>query len=375
MITLLEKEIAQEIALTYERCKTQSLNPVKINFRCPHCGDSTRRASMTRGWFYEHDNALRYGCFNCNYNLPIGSYLKNHFPEHFRRWLRDRRGGSEVKIESNREKELFSIKKEIVETLPFCENLDDLVDEHPAKKYMLDRMIPSDKLKLFWFTMDWKKIANHVFKGTYDDDSEREPRIVIPIYNKDNKIESIQGRALRKSENIRYITIKAFEDASKIFGVERVDNSSDPVFVFEGPIDSVFIKNGIAMSGGQVDIDVVPFRDRRVWVLDNENRSPDTMTRYQKLIDQGERVVLWDKAPWTMKDINDMVQKENANPVDIYDYLCNNIVSGLRATNRFTRWKKNERKSNSYRSSKSTGCSTPNLRDRLERRAGFARGN
>ena len=366
MITTLEKNIAQEIAMTYERCKIHSLTPVKINFRCPHCGDSMKRKSMTRGWFYEHDNVLRYGCFNCNYNLPIGSYLKEHFPEYFRKWLRDRR--TDVKEVDNREKDLFSIKKIYVDSLPYCENLSDLVDEHPAKKYMLQRMIPRDKLNLFWFTMDWKKVANHVFKDTYDDVSEREPRLVIPIYNKEGKIESIQGRALRKNESIRYITIKAFEDANKISGFERVDQRQDPVFVFEGPIDSVFIPNGIAMAGGQVDINVVPFRERRVWVLDNENRSPDTMTRYHKLIDAGESVVLWDKAPWTMKDINDMVQKENANPVDIYEYLCNNIVSGLRANNRFSRWKKNERKSNSYGTSQSTKPESASLRDRLERR-------
>lgn len=374
MITLLEKEIAQEIAMGYERFKIISLNPVKINFRCPHCGDSARRASMTRGWFYEHDNILRYGCFNCNYNLPIGSYLKEHFPEHFRNWLRDRRGsGNTERVESEqREKNLFSIKKPVIESLPECENLADLSDEHPAKKYMLNRMIPRDKLSLFWFTMNWKKVANSIVSDTYEDDSEAEPRIVIPIRNREGKIESVQGRALRKSDNIRYLTIKVDEHSSKIFGVERVSNDDKPVFVFEGPIDSVFIHNGIAMAGGQVDPNVVPFRDRRVWVLDNENRSPDTMTRYQKLIDLGESVVMWDKAPWLMKDINDMVQKENANPLDIYDYLCNNIVSGLRATNRFSRWKKNERKSNSNRESKSTEHGTANLRDQLKRRSGFA---
>lgn len=367
MITVYEKNIAQTIGLTYERCKIHSLNPVKINFRCPHCGDSMKNASMTRGWFYEYENVLRYGCFNCNYNVPIGTYLKEHFPEYFRGWLRDRRG-DEPRKEESREKELFSIKAPKVEGLPHCEKLSDLPDEHPAKKYMLNRMIPRDKLSLFYFTMEWKKVANHVFKGTYEDDSEKEPRLVIPIYTREGNMEAIQGRALRKSEKIRYITIKSHEHSNKIFGCERVDNSSKPVFVFEGPIDSVFVPNGIAMAGGQVDMNVVPFRDRRVWVLDNENRSPDTMKRYEKLIESGENVVLWDQAPWTSKDVNDMIQKENASPVAIYDYLCNNIVSGLRANNRFSRWKKNDRKSNSNSSSKRNEPESASLRDLLKRR-------
>lgn len=368
MITIYEKNIAQTIGLTYERCKIMSMNPVKINFRCPHCGDSMKNASMARGWFYEYEGGLRYGCFNCNYNVPIGTYLKEHFPEYFRGWLRDRRG-NEPRREESKEKELFSIKAPVVEKLPFCDKISELPDEHPAKKYMLNRMIPRDQLDRFYFTMEWKKVANHVFKGTYEDDSEKEPRLVIPILTREGKMEAIQGRALRKNENIRYITIKTHEHANKIFGCEKVDNSSKPVFVFEGPIDSVFIPNGIAMAGGQVDMNVVPFRDRRVWVLDNENRSPDTMKRYEKLIESGESVVLWDQAPWASKDVNDMVQKENADPVAIYDYLCNNIVSGLRATNRFSRWKKNDRKSNSNRSSTNSRNATADLRNRLQRRA------
>lgn len=364
MITVYEKNIAQSIGMTYERCKVHSLNPVKINFRCPHCGDSARNKSLTRGWFYEFDNQLRYGCFNCNYNLPIGIYLKDNFPEYYREWLRNRRG--ETKEDDLREKELFSIKAPEIKKLPYCERLDLLSDEHPAKKYMLNRMIPSDKMHLFYFTMEWKKVANHIVK-TYDDDSEKEPRIVIPIFNKENKMEAIQGRALRKNE-IRYITIKSHEHANKIFGCERVDNSSDPVFVFEGPIDSVFIKNGIAMAGGQVDINVVPFRDRRVWVLDNENRNPDTMHRYEKLIEQGESVVLWDKSRWESKDINDMIVKENANIAEINEYLKGNIVSGLRALNRFKRWKKNDRKNSNDRRSQKHEYGTSSLRDRLKRR-------
>lgn len=365
MITIYEKNIAQTIGMTYERCKIMSLNPVKINFRCPHCGDSAKRASMTRGWFYEYDNDLRYGCFNCNLNLKIGSYLKKFFPEYYREWLRDRRG--ETPERNHIEKDLFSIKTSYIEELPDCERLDKISDEHPAKKYMLNRLIPHDKMHLFYFTMNWKTVANSIAKDTYPDE-EPEPRIVIPIYNRDGKMESVQGRALRKSDAIRYITIKSHENASKIFGVERVDNTDKPVFIFEGPIDSIFIPNGIAMSGGQVDPNVVPFRGRRAWVLDNENRSPDTMKRYEKLIEQGENVVLWDQAPWISKDINDMILKEKVNPITIYEYLCNNIVSGLRANNRFIRWKKNDR-SNQNRRSKRTESGTTSLRDRLERRS------
>lgn len=365
MITVYEKNVAQDLGLTFERCKIHSLTPVKINFRCPLCGDSMKSKYLARAWFYEYEGKLRYGCFNCNENMLIGEFLKRYHPERYREWLRDKRGATEEV--DRREKDLFSIKTPVVDELPFCERLDKLSDEHPAKRYMINRKIPSDKMYLFYFTMDWKKVANHVCPDTYKDD-EREPRIIIPIYNKDGKIESIQGRALRECDGIRYLTVKTHEHANKVYGIERVEDDKKPVFYFEGPIDSVFIHNGCAIAGGQMDVNLAPFKERRVWVLDNENRQPDTMARYQRLIDAGEDVVLWDKAPWMSKDINDMVQKENANPVDIYNYLCDNIVSGLRAENRFSRWKKNDRKNQTDRKSKSIELNPANLRDRLERR-------
>jgi len=83
-------------------------------------------------------------------------------------------------------------------------------------------------------------------------------------------------------------------------------------------------------------------KDRRVFILDNEPRHPDTKKRIQKFIDNNERVVLWDKMPIkykSCKDINAMVmagwpQKE------INEYLENNIISGLNAQLRFNYWSK-----------------------------------
>ncbi|QHJ78880.1 MAG: hypothetical protein [Caudoviricetes sp.] len=366
MITIFEKNLAQELGLSYERCKIKSITPVEINFRCPLCGDSARNKSMTRGWFYEYENKLRFGCFNCNENYSFSDYIKRYHPEKFRIWLRERRG--QVDLDEGKQKEMFSVKPIVVDTLPFCDRLDLLPDAHPAKKYMIDRKILSDKMSVFYFTMQWKDVANHVSPGTYENTEELEPRIVIPIRNKEGKIESIQGRALRKSEAIRYLTIKTHEHANKVFGIDRVQDDGKPVFYFEGPIDSTFIHNGVSITGGQMDVNIAPFKDRRVWVLDNENRSPDTMSRYEKLINAGEEVVLWDKAPWHSKDVNDMIQKENASPEAVYDYLINNIVTGLNANIRFTRWKKNDRKNQTNSKSKRPETDTPNLRDRLQRR-------
>ena len=74
--------------------------------------------------------------------------------------------------------------------------------------------------------------------------------------------------------------------------------------------------------------------------MDNEPRHPDTIARMKRLVDAGERVMFWDRAPWRSKDVNDMVMKENATPQEILEYMKQNISSGLHAKMRLSRYSK-----------------------------------
>jgi hypothetical protein len=121
--------------------------------------------------------------------------------------------------------------------------------------------------------------------------------------------------------------------------MERVDGSKT-VWIHEGPIDSVFIPNSLAIVGGSMTLHDTPFPETRVWVLDNEPRSKDTLKRIQNLIDAGEKVVLWDRIRYRSKDINDMIKKEGATAAEIEQYLKDNVVSGLMASHRFSNWSK-----------------------------------
>lgn len=337
------RQIARDIAFTLPLSKVTSHNPLKINFRCHVCGDSTTDKYKARGWFYEAKGNLRYGCFNCNYNKPFTAYLKEYHPERFREYLFERRKEEGTHREQPKETDLAQfnkvipvIKKSIIEE--FATRCDQLPEGHPALIYMTSRQIPKERLKLFWFTMNWKGLTNKVVPETYKAE-EVEPRIVIPIFDDNGEISAMQGRALRKTEKLRYITIKASEDSNKVFGLERVKEDND-IFYLEGPIDSVFIDNALAIVGGNMSLDEAPFKSKRVWVLDNEPRSRDTCKRIKKLIDEGEKIVLWDECPWQSKDVNDMILKDGANIHEINEYLKENIVSGIKAKMRFGKWKR-----------------------------------
>ena len=89
-----------------------------------------------------------------------------------------------------------------------------------------------------------------------------------------------------------------------------------------------------------MDLNTVPFKGNRAWIMDNEPRHEDTIKRMKRLVEAGERVVFWDNAPWASKDINDMIKDEGATPEEILKYLNMNIASGLMAKMRLSRYAK-----------------------------------
>ena len=158
------------------------------------------------------------------------------------------------------------------------------------------------------------------------------PRIIIPLIGEDGTWFGIQGRSLAPTSTLRYITVM-FEDRLKLFGQNNI-NPEETVYVTEGPFDSTFITNSVAMCGSDVDHRSLPYRSR-VWVFDNEPRNRQIVERMQRTVDQGDPIVIW---PNTIKqkDINDMVLKG----LDPSAIIKGNTYQGLQAKLKLTDWKK-----------------------------------
>lgn len=363
-MNLLDLEYARQIAPSLEQSKEVSTNPYKLNFRCPVCGDSHTRKHLTRGWIYEGTTGqtrgvLLFNCFNCNNDgrgaVPFGIFLKEHFPIEYKRYLYDTFSTERKQSRSEREPEMFKGNTTMFHKEPVAKSVDvlkdnelycsiaDLPDNHPVKKYVRNRRIPEEKHHLLGFTLCWKEFANTLKPESFTERSlyYDHPRLVIPIYTKDGLV-AFQGRALSKEHTPRYQTIKIDDEFNKLYGLERVDESSLVIYV-EGPIDSLFLDNGLAMAGGSVSPALAPFANNRAWALDNEPRAKDTIGRMVSLIDAGEPIVLWDKLPNKLsvyKDINDMIMKGGASPRFINRYINQNVVKGLMARQRLSKWTK-----------------------------------
>ena len=154
---------------------------------------------------------------------------------------------------------------------------------------------------------------------------------MIPIHYQ-KKLVGFQGRALSPN-SIKYITIMLNDDAPKIYGLDQI-KKDESVYVTEGPFDSTFIRNAIAMCGADADVRRWGINNP-VWIYDNEPRNREIVQRIGKTIESGDSIVIWPNNI-VEKDINDMVMSGH----NIQSLIESNTYSGLEAKLKFNTWKK-----------------------------------
>ena len=74
----------------------------------------------------------------------------------------------------------------------------------------------------------------------------------------------------------------------------------------EGPIDSLFLPNCLAMAGADMSDLSILNKDKTTLIFDNEPRNFQICISMVKSLQDGWKVVVWPKSI-TCKDINDMV--------------------------------------------------------------------
>jgi hypothetical protein len=107
----------------------------------------------------------------------------------------------------------------------------------------------------------------------------------------------------------------------------------------EGPIDSLFLPNAIAVSGASFDTPTIrQLLTNATLVMDNEPRSKEITKLLDKNIKAGYNVCMFpDTIPY--KDINEMVQN-GISEEEILETINTNTHSGIEANLKFSIWKK-----------------------------------
>ena len=294
------------------------------NFRCPICGDSQRNKSKARGYLYQVKNNTNFKCHNCGVNVSFNNFLKQIDSVVYKQYTFE-------KFKEGKTGKNFTVKEPVFhfEAPKFKPKLDlpKASENTDAKEYLVKRNLNPDK---FYYASKFKSWTNSL-KDVFDDTLKDEPRIIIPLFYQ-NTLVGFQGRALGPSK-IKYITVMLDDDAPKIYGLDEVQKNQT-VYITEGPFDSTFISNSIALCGADGDVGKWGIVDC-VWIYDNEPRNAEIHSRISRVIDRGEKVVIWPSFV-KEKDINDMI----LSGLNVQDMIESNTYSGLEAKLKFTTWKK-----------------------------------
>ena len=295
------------------------------NFRCPLCGDSKKHKNKARGYVYPLKSDMNYKCHNCGASSTFSNFLKQLDPTLHKQYVFEKFQTRNTGKGSIIEEPKFDFKKPV-----FNKKLDlPKASEVPvAREYLEKRKLDPSK---FYFARKFRKWVN-TQKQTFDTTHRDESRIIIPMYDTERNLIGFQGRSLGPNF-VKYITVMLNDNAPKIYGLETID-SKETVYVVEGPFDSTFVKNSIALCGSDGDMAHLE-GSSIVYVYDNEPRNQEILGRIERCIDRGERVVIWPRGI-EQKDINDMFLVG----YDIMDTLKSNTYSGLEAKVKFNNWKK-----------------------------------
>jgi hypothetical protein len=316
------------------------------NFRCFVCGDSQKSRTKARGFLLQRSGKYSYYCHNCHVNMSFSRFLETVDPAAHQDYIRERYTEKTASYNTERINEpapdmsRFITPKFIKYTqLANLKKISQLDLDHPARRYVVSRQIPSKYHSKLFFAPKFKAWTNTLKPDKFDLEKKDEPRLIIPFVDRGGNLFGYQGRSFFNKEP-RYITIILDDEKPKVYGLEAVD-LHDRVYVVEGPIDSMFIENSLAMAGSHLDrtaVDVGLKPNNTTIVYDNEPRNKDIVNSIDKVIDLGYDVCIW---PDDMieKDINDMV-KSGRSPKKIQQLIDQHTYNGLSAKMRLTQWKK-----------------------------------
>ena len=303
------------------------------NFRCPYCGDSQKSRTKARGFVFRKKNNLFFKCHNCGVGASLGNLIKTIDSKTYKDYIMERyKKGVETRSSPQPEFKFNAPvfrKKGILEGL---QSIKDLPDDHPARQIVEKRKLPEESLSDLYLCESFFEFTNSIIKGKFPSLGGDHPRLIIPFRGEDGEVFAYQGRAFG-NEQPKYITIKIDADRDKIFGLDKM-NKSKPILVVEGPLDSLFLDNCIAVAGA----DFSNMEGDLTVIYDNEPRNKEINKQIEKTIDQGKSVCLW---PDTMKckDINDMIIAGYSKK-EVQEIITNNTFSGASAKLRFAEWRK-----------------------------------
>jgi len=124
-----------------------------------------------------------------------------------------------------------------------------------------------------------------------------------------------------------------------VFNYSNLSSVCNKIFIFEGPIDSFFVQNGVAIGGiqstskntftplQQSQIDRYPFYDK-IWVLDNQYIDESAKQKTLILLKEGHSCFIWPRELKMLKDFNDICIKGKRDEITSL-FILSNTYKGV----------------------------------------------
>ena len=302
--TLLRKRFHDNL----EKQKIEDDSDRKLNFACPICGDSEKKASKKRGNLYLDTGA--YKCFNdgCMAYMTLGEFVAKMSREH---------GIMLPSFVMDIEYKPTRVKRDDNQLIRFLTSdtgdlvkITDIINRFSLRR--LDQIEGESRALSYIKSRDLNLIEDFG-DCLYTDPSDSR----VYIFNFDKKSGRVLGfsmRSLNPNAERKYI-IKSYTDLATVFiqkGISKqlVEDAnflnnyfnilnidfSKPILMAEGQFDSLLLNNCIATSGVSKAKSILSSLGAKSGVRIIFDRDKAGRTQMMQLIKQGYSIFLWNKA-------------------------------------------------------------------------------
>jgi hypothetical protein len=230
----IDVKYANMISNRLGRYSLKNNKPFLANFRCHYCGDSAKNKGKSRGYLIEKGGAdfLIYFCHNCGKSTAFGRALKDIDPILYQEYTLEklRETGSNREVSTTFQPDIGSFAKrrfEKFDALKALKKISQLPVDHPARKYVEKRKIPSNLHYKLYYATKYMTFVNSIVPDKFSAEALKkdEPRLVIPFIDADGRVFAFQGRSFDPNSKLRYITIVLDESAPRIYGLDTMDRT------------------------------------------------------------------------------------------------------------------------------------------------------
>ena len=324
------------IDVLYENVYKISYNKYTKTYNgcCPICKEGGSWGKKKR-FYYIPNKELAY-CHNCGYSKKAIGFITEvtNKPLHF---IINEIKEFDTEIVVHKKEEV--IKKEIDKSLPEdCINLTDI----SQIEYYKDNLAVKEALKIIKERRLDKGVNKPKTFYISLSDPVHKNRLILPFYNEVGEVIFYQSRGLlRKDLFAKPKYLSKVNAERSLYGVQNIDSSLEQVFIFEGPIDSYFCKNGLATCGiteNSSRMFTSLQKDQmnklnlfeKIYVLDNQWLDKAALSKSIILADNKEKVFIWPKELKTFKDFNEICVASNKDKIRP-EFILKNTHSGLKA--------------------------------------------